>query len=87
VYDAGEAGRAQCIPDRVPPAGVNSVARLDDEIARWEGRLAALGDDAQLANVDLQNILQKQQQTLQMLSNISKALHDTSMAIIRKIGG
>jgi hypothetical protein len=45
------------------------------------------GDDAQLANVDLQNILHKQQQTLQMLSNIEKELYDTAMAVIRKIGG
>ena len=44
-------------------------------------------DDAQLANVDLQNVLQKQQQTLQMMSNISKMLNDTAMAVIRKIGG
>jgi hypothetical protein len=35
----------------------------------------------------LQNILQKQQQTLQMLSNMSKAIHDTAMSVIRKIGG
>lgn len=47
----------------------------------------SLDDDAQLANVDLQNALQKQQQTLQMMSNISKMLHDTAMAVIRKIGG
>ena len=50
-------------------------------------RLDSIGDDAQLANVDLQNILQKQQQTLQMMSNVSKMLHDTAMAIVRKIGG
>jgi hypothetical protein len=65
---------------------VKSVDLLDNEIARWEERLSTLGDDAQLANVDLQNILQKQQQALQMLSNISKAQHDTAMAIIRKLG-
>ena len=46
-----------------------------------------LGDDAQLANVDLQNILQKQQQTLQAMSNISKMLYDTAQSVIRKIGG
>jgi len=46
----------------------------------------SVGDDAQLANVDLQNMLQKQQQTMQMMSNISKMLHDTAMAVIRKIG-
>lgn len=43
-------------------------------------------DDAQLANIDLQNMLQKQQQTIQMLSNISKILNDTALAVIRKIG-
>jgi hypothetical protein len=39
-----------------------------------------------LANIDLQNQLQKQQQTLQTMSNVSKMLHDTAMAVIRKIG-
>ena len=43
--------------------------------------------DSQLANVDLQNTLQKQQQTLQMMSNISKMLYDTAQSTIRKIGG
>lgn len=56
-------------------------------IANLEATLNSVGDDAQLANVDLQNVLQKQQQTLQMMSNISKMLHDTAMEIIRKIGG
>ncbi len=56
-------------------------------IEAWNGKLDAVGDDAQLANVDLQNALQKQQQTLQMLSSISKLLHDSAMAVVRKIGG
>ncbi|MBU03275.1 MAG: hypothetical protein CME55_08275 [Halieaceae bacterium] len=67
--------------------GATTIQGLDDLIAKWEDKLNTIGDDAQLANVDLQNMLQKQQQTLQMMSNISKALHDTAMAIIRKIGG
>jgi hypothetical protein len=49
--------------------------------------LDAVGDDAQLANADLQNVLQKQQQTLQTMSNISKQLYDTAQSVIRKIGG
>jgi len=56
------------------------------ELKNWEEQLSSVGDDAQLANIDLQNALQKQQQTLQTLSNVSKMLHDTSMSIIRKIG-
>ncbi len=44
------------------------------------------GDDGQLANVDLQNVLQQQQQQiLQMISNITKMLNDTAMAVIKKI--
>jgi hypothetical protein len=39
-----------------------------------------------LANRDQQVNLQKQQQTLQMLSNVSKLLHDTAQAVVRKIG-
>jgi hypothetical protein len=62
-------------------------AALTEKIAKWEEELASIGDDAQLANIDMQSALQKQQQTLQTMSNVSKILHDTAMAVIRKIGG
>ena len=81
-------------PDTGKPVSVGSSSQsitttgeLEDQIKKLEERLNSVGDDAQLANVDLQNMLQKQQQTLQMMSNISKMLHDTAMSIIRKIGG
>jgi GTP:adenosylcobinamide-phosphate guanylyltransferase len=60
---------------------------LENYINNLDAALNSVGDDAQLANVDLQNILQKQQQCIQQLSNISKMLEDTAMNIIRKIGG
>lgn len=47
--------------------------------------LATAGDDSQLANIDLQNALQRQQQAMQMMSNIMKTMHDTAMAIIRNM--
>ena len=84
-YEVGDVEYELCIPNRVPPAKANSVELLDNEIARLEELLATIGDDAQLANVDLQNILQKQQQILQMMSNISKMMHDATMAVIRNI--
>lgn len=59
---------------------------IDRRVRDWEEKLSEIGDDSQLANIDLQNMLQKQQQTIQMLSNISKVLHDTASAVIRKIG-
>jgi hypothetical protein len=62
-------------------------ARLQAEIERRQAQLNTIGDDSQLANVDLQNALQKQQQTLQMLSNLMKMMHDSAMAIIRNLKG
>jgi hypothetical protein len=69
------------------PIYADTKEELDTHIQNLEETLNSVGDDAQLANVDLQNMLQKQQQTLQMMSNIAKMLHDTAMAVIRKIGG
>ncbi len=40
----------------------------------------------QLESIDVQNNLQRQQQSIQLMSNISKVLRDTALAIIRKIG-
>lgn len=38
--------------------------RMEEYLSYLEHYLDAIGDDAQLANVDMQNMLQKQQQTL-----------------------
>jgi hypothetical protein len=65
---------------------LRSRAEWEAYIKALEGRLNTVGDDAQLANIDLQNMLQKQQQVIQLMSNVSKMLHDTAMAVIRKIG-
>ena len=70
------------IPDYQPPAVITRPEAVDPLIRKWEEILASLSD----VDVDMQNILQKQQQTLQMMSNMSKLLHDTAMAVIRKIG-
>ena len=65
---------------------LESARDADALVKKWEEKLSSVGDDAQLANIDLQNALQKQQQTLQTMSNVSKMLHDTAMSVIRKIG-
>jgi hypothetical protein len=74
------------IPDQVPPPGLDTPEELDAAIKDWEEMLNSIGDDAQLANIDLQNVLQKQQQTMQLMSNASKMIHDVDMAAIRKLG-
>ncbi|MEO1173821.1 MAG: hypothetical protein AAFX94_17495, partial [Myxococcota bacterium] len=66
---------------------ITTKAELEAAIQGLEEKLVSVGDDAQLANVDLQNALQKQQHLIQLMSNISKMMHDTNMAIIRKISG
>jgi hypothetical protein len=43
--------------------------------------------DAQLANINLQNSLQKEQQSFQIMTNIAKLLDDIGSAIMRNIGG
>ena len=86
AFEVGQVGYECCLPDRVPPEGTTTMEGIDAAIAHWEGQLNSVGDDSQLANIDLQNVLQKQQQALQMMSQISKVLHDTAMAVIRKIG-
>jgi hypothetical protein len=77
-----------CRPVIDPGEGkpLTTWGELEDYVEGLENTLQTVGDDAQLANIDLQSILQKQQQTLQMMSNISKMLHDTTMSVIRNIG-
>jgi hypothetical protein len=87
VYSSPQTQYAFRLPERVPPPGVASFDDLETEIAKWEETLATVGEDSQLASVDLQNMLQKQQQMMQMMSTISKMMHDTAMAVVRKVGG
>jgi hypothetical protein len=70
----------------LPGAAISSREDLDDYIRELEEKFGTLGDDAESANIDLQNALQKQQQLIQTLSNVSKVLSDTALATIRKIG-
>ena len=41
----------------------------------------------ELANVDLRQAMQRQQQLEQVLAHVSKQLHDVALTVIRKIGG
>jgi hypothetical protein len=51
-----------------------------------ETKVVELNEEEADALFNLQNALQKQQQSLQTISNVSKMIHDTAMATIRKIG-
>lgn len=60
--------------------------QLDDYVKNIEKDLQEIGDDAELTNMDLQNVMEKQQKTMNMMSDISKQMHDMAIAIIRKMG-
>jgi len=77
----------QFYADKVKGANDRKEA-LPAEIARLRKQLATAkaGDDAQLAHIDLQNALQKQQTLVQTMANVSKMMFDTAMSTIRKIG-
>jgi len=62
-------------------------SELADYIKQVEQRFNSARDDAQLANMDLQNIIQKQQQMIRTISNINKMLDDTAMAVIGNMRG
>lgn len=53
----------------------------------YDARLTSLAEEEQLMQINLQTEIEKQQQTIQTISRISKLLNDTAMAVIRKIGG
>jgi hypothetical protein len=64
---------------------VETEQERQDYVRYLEGKLNAVGDDAQLANMDLQNALQKQSQFIQMISTISKLLNESAMDVIRNM--
>lgn len=72
---------------RAVAMGASKPATVAQDLQKITVLCNTADENSQMANLNLQNALQKQQQTLQTLSNVSKALHDTAMAVIRKIGG
>ena len=58
---------------------------LDAEITKWRAKLTMIRADAQLANVDLQNSMQKQSQAVNMMSSILKTMRDRASAITKNV--
>ncbi len=90
-HEVGTAGSMQSESEYRPlvtsartPAGPH-IDNLEDHIKSIEEELAALGDDTQLATLDLQKVMEEQQRMLQVLSSINKMMYDTAITIIRNI--
>ena len=80
---------ASGVPQLREPAAAaptSSTKALESYIKNLEENLHTVGEDTQICQIELQTISQRQQQTMQLLSNLSKQLHETSMSIIRKLG-
>lgn len=70
---------------RTESTRITSKASMANYVSDLEAELVSVGNDEQLATVDLQNSLQKREQVLQALSNISDLLNDTTMRILRNL--
>lgn len=81
-----EAYEALGLPYEVPPPDCQTPDAIENFLKELEEKMATLGEDGQLASLALQDMLQKQQQTLQTMSNCSKMVFDTAKSVIQKIG-
>ena len=57
----------------------------EKKLKELEKNLNEVDDNVELENIDLQTILKEKQETTQMMSEIAKTLHETAMAVIRKM--
>lgn len=65
--------------------GIGGKEKLDSAIDELESKLESAAEIGQLENVTLQQNLQRMQQTLQMLTNVAKTLHEGCMAVVRNL--
>ncbi len=72
-------------PLQVEPPTEMTVDSVAEELQKIVVLANTAEENEESANVDLQNALQKQQRTQQMMSNISKILHDTAKSVIRNM--
>lgn len=82
-----EGGPASEVTAGGHPIPTDKKQFLDDYIENLNNALATVGEDAQMGAFELQEAQQKAAMYLQLMSNLSKAMHDTTMAIIRNLAG
>jgi hypothetical protein len=64
---------------------VMSKEQAEALIEKMDSQLEALSDMSQQLQLQLQDAMNKQQQAMQMISNIMKTMHDTAKAIIQNM--
>jgi hypothetical protein len=64
---------------------VRETTTRENDVEDLEEQLNSIGDDAQFADIDLQEVLEKQQQIIEILSRTSQNLSDMTMSVIRNM--
>jgi hypothetical protein len=81
-HDAPETDQKE-LQQKLDATMAECVRSLKSSLQAAETAYSVIAEASELANVDLQNFLQRSQQATQLISNISKQLFDTNAAIIR----
>lgn len=68
------------------PSELTTPEEHEAYIGELEQELVRARRNAQLANTEMLERRRRRTQTLQTISNVAKMMHDTAMAVIRKIG-
>jgi len=66
---------------------VSTTLELEDYLAESEQQIKKAEEDLRKTRLDLEQVQQRRVQTLERLSDSSKAMYDTAMTVIRKSGG
>jgi hypothetical protein len=67
------------------PVEITTKEQAENLLSNLEEKMATYGDDAQMQQLMLQDMLQKQTQIFNMMTNLLKAWHEAQMAIIRNL--
>ena len=75
----------QNAPKPQQPKLLKAASELEKYAKRLEKRLLELQGDKQMKKLSLQSEVQRRQQAIILMTEITKTMHDTSKAIIKKI--
>jgi hypothetical protein len=67
------------------PVEITTKEQAESLLSNLEEKMQTYGDDAQMRQLMLQDMLQKQTQMFTMMTNLLKVWHEAQMAIIRNL--
>ncbi|MBC7794798.1 MAG: hypothetical protein H7Z43_13925, partial [Clostridia bacterium] len=80
--------QANALPGHLSDAIKKELSdKVQSVLDNLKDQFDAQGQDVHLMQIDLQNAMQKSQELMTMITNMSKMVHETMMSIIRNAGG